>query len=119
MSKPNSWPNENEEKRVAREKMLEKTVLDILKEDWHSDGEGWRGLSPEGLFIDMKRVIKDLSLKEFAETLNRLSGDGWQKSQNGWSRSRKRIKFDFISDDEILLADELKKRRIHINITPK
>ena len=98
--------------RIDKEKEIEKILLDILKEDWDSEEEGCKGLSLEGLFYKATGRNKNLTLKDFVKALNGLSGDGL-------FRSKKRIRIDFVADSEVLLADELKRRRVHVIVTPR
>lgn len=97
---------------LAREEEIENNLLVILREDYHSTDEGAKGYTPESLFLSAKCKDKSLNIKDFVSALNRLSGDGL-------FRSRKRICLDFVDTGRsMLFADELKKRLVHLVVTP-
>ena len=104
-----SFSKEQARREIAREEEVEEAILDILKTEYDSIEEGRFSLPPDILFGDARGRIPDLTLKEFTDALNRLSGDGL-------FRSRKRIGINFCPNHHDWTRDSRRKPKVEVDV---
>lgn len=97
-------------RRLTELSQLERDILAIIQENWDSPEEGDKASCAEAIFLDLedraKKELKELSTRDFALALRKLCAEG-------------RINFDFTADEDVILADILKERRVFISLWPR